>query len=132
MAKRLSGADAAALHFAGGAPGRLMSDADLTAARESAQRMLDSVTGKPSARYEAAWTTATTKARGSFADTLDALTTLLHARARDSAAGGEDRRALAASRAIELVEVAKERIETNVSPQLITVNLLRDLQELLA
>lgn len=132
VAKRLSGADAAALHFAGGAPGRLMSDADLTAARESAQRMLDSVTGKPSARYEAAWTTATTKARGSFADTLDALTTLLHARARDSAAGGEDRRALAASRAIELVEVAKERIETNVSPQLITVNLLRDLQELLA
>ena len=130
--QRLSDSDGDALQFAGGAPGRLLSDAELRAARESAQRMLDTLTGKPSARFEAAWTTSTTRARGTFADTLDALTTLLHARARQSAAEGEERRALAASRAIELVEVAKERIETNVSPQLITVNLLRDLQELLA
>ena len=130
--KRVSAADAAVLEMAAGAPGRLLSDAELDAARETAQRMLDSIAGKPSARYEAAWTTSSAKARGSFADTLDALTALLHARARDSAARGEERRALAASRAIELVEVAKERIETNVSPQLITVNLLRELQELFA
>ena len=120
------------VQLSAGAPGRLLSGADWAAAHDTAQRLLDSISGKPSARYEAAWTTQSTKARGSFADTLDALTSLLHARARDSAARGEERRALAATRAVELVEVAKERIETNVSPQLITVNLLRDLQELFA
>ena len=130
--KRVKSADADALAFAAGAPGLLLSDADLGAARDAAQRMLDSVAGKASARYEAAWTTSAAKARGSFADTLDALTSLLHSRARDSAARGDERRALASARAIELVEVAKERIETNVSPQLITVNLLRDLHELFA
>jgi DNA polymerase III subunit delta' len=130
--KHLPKVDAATIEMAAGAPGRLLSDAELDAARESAQRMLDSIAGKAGAPYEAAWTTSSAKARGSFADTLDALTALLHARARDSATRGEERRALAASRAIELVEVAKERIETNVSPQLITVNLLRDLQELFA
>ena len=128
--KRVKSLHAETMELASGAPGRLLSDADLGAARESAQRMLDSVAGKPTARYETAWTTSAAKARGSFADTLDALTALLHARARDSAANGDDRRALASTRAIELVEVAKERIETNVSPQLITVNLLRELQEL--
>lgn len=122
--------DAERMELAAGAPGRLLSDANWTEARESAQRMLDSIAGKPSARLEAAWTTASNKARGGFADTLDALTALLHARARESAARGEERRALAATRAVELVEMAKERIETNVSPQLITVNLLRDLQQL--
>jgi DNA polymerase-3 subunit delta' len=130
--KRVKGTDTNALELAAGAPGLLLSDADLGAARDAAQRMLDSVAGKAAARYEAAWTTSAAKARGSFADTLDALTTLLHSRARDSAALGDERRALASARAIELVEVAKERIETNVSPQLITVNLLRDLHELFA
>ena len=32
----------------------------------------------------------------------------------------------------EVIEVAKERVASNVSPQLITVNLLRELQELLS
>ncbi len=130
--KRVKSADADALALAAGAPGRLLSEADLSAAREAAQKMLDAISGKASARFEAAWTTSSTKARGSFADTLDALTTLLHARARESSARGEEHQALAATRAVELVEVAKERVETNVSPQLITINLLRDLQELLA
>src|SRR5688572_14168013 len=120
------------IELAAGAPGRLLSGAGWTEARDAAQRMLDSISGKASARFEAAWTTSSTKARGSFADTLDALTALLHARARESSARGDDHRALAATRAVELVEVAKERVETNVSPQLITINLLRDLQELFA
>ena len=120
------------IDLAAGSPGRLLSGAGWTEAREAAQRMLDSISGKASARFEAAWTTSSTKARGSFADTLDALTTLLHARARESSSRGEEHRALAAARAVELVEIAKERVETNVSPQLITINLLRDLQELFA
>lgn len=127
---RLPGATTQAVEIAAGAPGRLLSSADLGAAIRSAQRMLDSVSAKQSARYETAWTTSSKEARGSFADTLDALTALLHARARDSASAGDQRQALASTRAIELVEVVKERVETNVSPQLLTVNLLRDLQEL--
>ena len=90
------------------------------------------MTGKPAARYEAAWGQASTKARGSFADTLDALTVALHERARTSVRQGADRAALDVSRAVEAVEVAKERVAGNVSPQLITVNLLRELQELLS
>jgi hypothetical protein len=33
---------------------------------------------------------------------------------------------------MEAIEVAKERVASNVSPQLISVNLLRELHELLA
>jgi len=120
--------------FAGGAPGRLLEGAMWNQAVDSARRLLESVGGKPSATYEAAWAQASTKARGSFADALDALTVALHERARTSAprgtGGGGERAALAATRAIAAVEVAKERVASNVSPQLITVNLLRELQEL--
>jgi hypothetical protein len=98
----------------------------------NARRMLEAVSGKSSSRYEAAWAQASTRARGGFADTLDALTVALHEQAQQSVRRGSERAALAASRAVEAVEVAKERIASNVSPQLITVNLLRELQELLS
>lgn len=120
------------LSYAGGAPGRLLAGEMWQDAVQTARRMLDSVTGKPASRYEAAWTTSSSKARGAFADTLDALTIELHQRARIHAKRGSEGAALAATHAIEAVEVAKERILTNVSPQLITVNLLRELQELLS
>ena len=121
------------VEFAAGAPGRLLASEGWTVALESAQRMLDAATARRSgARYEAAWGQASNKARGAFADALDALTEKLHRRARDAARQGVDRDALAASRAVERVELAKERITQNVSPQLITVNLIRELQELLA
>lgn len=118
--------------FAGGAPGRLLSGAAWSASMASARRMLDAVSGKPGASYEAAWAQASTKARGSFADTLDALTVALHERARAAVKRGAEAAALAATRAVERVEVAKERVTSNVSPQLITVNLIRELQELLS
>ena len=94
--------------------------------------MLDAALGKRPARFEAAWAQASAKARGAFADSLDALTERLHERVRGSALRGADAEALAATRAIDAVEVAKERITSNVSPQLVTVNLIRELQELLA
>ena len=118
--------------FAGGAPGRLLAGAAWTQALENARRILEAASGSASAPYEAAWGQASTRARGSFADTLDALTIALHDRARTSVRRGAGHTALAATRAIEAVETAKERIETNVSPQLITVNLIRELQELFA
>ena len=117
--------------FAAGAPGRLLAGAMWNQAIDNARRLLDAVIGKPAAPYEAAWSQASTKARGSFADTLDALSVALHDRARTSVRGGSDRNALGATRAIDAVEAAKERIAQNVSPQLITVNLIRELQELL-
>jgi DNA polymerase-3 subunit delta' len=116
--------------FAAGIPGRLLAGAEWTVALENARRMLEAVSGKPGARYEAAWAQASTRARGSFADTLDALTAALHARAKTAVRHGANRSAVADARAIEAVEIAKERIATNVSPQLITVNLLRELQDL--
>ncbi|MEX2153041.1 MAG: hypothetical protein WD825_06845 [Gemmatimonadaceae bacterium] len=118
--------------FAGGAPGRLLAGAMWAQAIDNARHLFASVSGKPAARYESAWSQASTKARGSFADTLDALTVVLHDHAHASLRRGAEQDALAASRAIDVVEVAKERVAGNVSPQLITVNLLRELQELLS
>ena len=118
--------------FSAGAPGRLLAGAAWTQAIANARLMLDAVTGKPSARYEAAWAQASVKARGAFADALDALTVALHERARKSSRHGDDESALAATRAVDAVEVAKERVASNISPQLVTANLLRELQELLA
>ncbi len=138
VSKRLKGervpaSPADRLKFAAGAPGRLLWGAEWSLAMETAERMLASIAGKEtSRRYDAAWQQASSKARGSFANVLDALSVALHARARDAANGGSERQALGASRAMEAIEVAKERITTNVNPQLITVNLLRELEELLA
>jgi len=120
------------LAFAGGAPGRLLAGAAWSRAIDNARHLFASVSGKPAARYESAWSQASTKARGSFADTLDALTVVLYDHAHAALRRGADQDAFAASRAIEAVEVAKERVSGNVSPQLITVNLLRELQELLS
>jgi DNA polymerase-3 subunit delta' len=123
------------VRFASGAPGRLLWGAEWSVALDTAERMLASIGakgGKTEHRYDVAWQQASSKARGSFADTLDALSVAVHARARDAAARGSQRQALGASRAMEAIEVAKERITTNVNPQLITANLLRELEELLA
>lgn len=117
--------------FASGAPGRLLGAAEWAAALENARRFLEAAAGKGS-RYEVAWSQASSKARGSFSETLDALTAELHQRAKASVAHGSNASALGASRALEVVELAKERIASNVSPQLITVNLIRDLQGLLS
>jgi DNA polymerase-3 subunit delta' len=121
------------IRFAAGATGRLLAADSWGVALEIADRMLEAASARrPGPRYDAAWGQASNKARGAFADTLDALTEKLHGRARDAASRGAERDALAASRAVERVEAAKEKITQNVSPQLITVNLIRELQELLS
>lgn len=120
------------VQFAAGAPGRLLTGAEWATALDQAERMLESVTLRRGARYEEAWGQASTKARGSFADALDALSAALHARARAAAGRGAETEAAGAARAMEAVEVAKERVASNVSPQLITVTLLREIEECLA
>ena len=131
-AERVPASAADRLTFAAGAPGRLLWGAEWSMAMETAERMLAGVGSKSSSRrYEEAWQQASSRARGSFADTLDALSVALHARARDAASQGSERRAFGAAKAMEAIELAKERITTNVNPQLITVNLLREIEDLL-
>jgi DNA polymerase-3 subunit delta' len=115
---------------AAGAPGRLVAGELQRDVMAQAQRLLDAATSRDrAARYRAAFTQGGSRARGSFADTLDALTTLLHARARSAAAAGEQHIAVGAARAVESVELAKERAAGNVNPQLLTASLLHDIAE---
>lgn len=117
---------------AGGAPGRLMAGELQADVGLQARRLLDAAAARDrSARYRVAFVQGGSRARGSFADTLDALTTLLHDRARAAAAVGDDHGALGASKAVEIVELAKERAAGNVNPQLITASLLHDIAQLI-
>ena len=72
------------------------------------------------------------KARGAFTTALDALTTLLHDRVRAAAERGHPEAARAAAKAIDAVEAARLRATGNVNPQLITSELLRQLERLMA
>ena len=72
------------------------------------------------------------RARGAFSTALDALTTLLHERLRAAVARGNAHDATSTARALDVVERAKEHATGNVNPQLITSELLRKLEGLLA
>jgi len=125
------GSEAERIRASAGAAGRMLSGDSITDAGQAADRILASLSGKPSAKFEAAWFQASAKARGAFADSLDELTVRLHDRARAAARQGDAREALAAARAVDVVEVAKERVQSNVSPQLVTASLVRELGDLL-
>jgi DNA polymerase-3 subunit delta' len=117
---------------AGGSPGRLVASELQRESLSQAQRLLDAASSRDrAARYRAAFVQGGSRARGSFTDTLDALTSLLHDRARDAAASGDESGAVGAARAVDAVEAAKERAAGNVNPQLLTASLLHDLAELL-
>ena len=121
------------LRAANGAPGVLLANADGAEAIERARRMLDAAAAGD--RREQARTSlaqGSTKARGAFTTALDAMTTLLHERVRASAERGNAPGAGSAARAVDLVELAKERAAGNVNPQLITSDLMRELEALLA
>lgn len=115
------------VRFAAGAPGRLIDARDRAAARKSAGRILDAASATPADRLKAAWSQGVAGARGGFSDTLDELTVLLHERVRDAVTSRDDARALAASRAMNVVEEAKLMAAGNVNPQLVTASLLRRL-----
>lgn len=119
--------------LAGGAPGRLLSSVETDAANRAAQVLLDAATsGNRATVLRAAFVQGASGARGSFSETLESLTSKLHARARHATEAGDDRTALAASRAVDLVEDAKLLAAGNVNPQLVSARLLTDLSSLLA
>jgi DNA polymerase-3 subunit delta' len=72
----------------------------------------------------AAFTAGSSKARGAFTDVLDALTVLVHERAREAAQRGDEAQARRAARIVPLIEEAKESAAGNANPQLVTAQLL--------
>lgn len=119
---------------AGGAPGTLLDSAERGAAVRDARQLLDVATRAGRAdRLRFAFARGSAGARGAFSEMLDALTVALREDAAQGSALGADgrphdaARALAASRAVCSVEEAKARADGNVSPQLITAWLLRQI-----
>lgn len=117
---------------ANGAPGALVAGAEWADALVRARRMLHAASnGDRREQARTALLQGPSKARGAFSTSLDALTTLLHDRVRAAAESGNAAAARAAARALDVVEVAKARATGNVNPQLITSELLRQLQRLM-
>jgi len=111
------------VRMAGGAPGALIGAVDRSVAVDRARQLLTAAETGREAMLRAAISSSSSKARGSFSDVLDALTVLLHERARDAAQRGDEPTARRAARAIPEVEQAKRLAEGNVNPQLITARL---------
>lgn len=130
--EKLGGGVAERVRLAEGAPGTLLGCGERAAAREHARGMLEAVREGREQRMRAAFAQGSAGARGAFSDTLDELTRLLREQARAAAVRGDGRAALGASRAVERVERAKALAEYNVSPNLVTAGLLRELAETLA
>ena len=121
----------ARVRTAQGAPGRLIGGAGKAEALGHARRLLEAaVSRRRTDLPRAVLSLGKTRARGSYAETLDALTLLLHRRVRDTVASDPET-ALAAGRAIAPVERAKALAHGNVNPALITSSLLRELREIL-
>lgn len=116
------------LGLAAGAPGRLFAGAAQGVAEEQAERMLKAAaSGRTSDRIRAAMAAGSSKARGTYSDSLDALNRLLHARLRAATDSGRDDEALRASHAIAEVERVRFYTTGNVNPQLLTASLLNNI-----
>lgn len=118
--------------LAAGAPGSLLAGAEWAEALARAGRMLDAAANRDRRdQMKTALLQGSSKARGAFTTALDALTTLLHDRVRTATERGNDGGAAAAARALHEVELAKERAAGNVNPQLVTSELMRQLEGIL-
>lgn len=127
----------ALLAQAGGAPGRLLEDGASVDARDAARQLLDAALAPRAPNGDAlralvAASSGVSKARGAYADALDALSALLHERIRDALDRSLARHARHCAMAIATLETYKLRTRQNVTPQLLTAALLDDLADLLA
>jgi len=94
----------------------------------AARKLLDAaVSNHTSARHAAALAVGSSGARGAFTDVLDSLVIILGERMRAALHDGNEHRALAVSRVAEKVGEARILATSNVNPQLITSNLLREI-----
>jgi len=113
---------------AAGAPGTLFTGEADAKATVNARRIVDAATAaRPSGMHAIALSQGSFGARGSFSDTLEALVELLGERARDALHRNDTSAAASASKAVDAVLRAQTWTETNVSPQLITSKLIREL-----
>lgn len=111
-----------------GAPGRLLTGEADAKATVNARRIIDAATGaRSSLHHSTAMQQGAASARGAFSDTLEALVALLGERTREALHRNDDRAAAAASKAVDAVLRAQTNATGNVSPQLITSRLIRDL-----
>jgi DNA polymerase-3 subunit delta' len=101
-------------------------------AAAAAVQLYDAAKGDDGARYRVAFRQGSAGARGGFTASLDALTALLHDKARAAAENDHDVSAAGHSRAIAVVEEAKRLARQNGNPQLITATLLMDLAPLVS
>ena len=116
----------ARLALAGGAPGRLFGGTAQADAMEQAKKLLAAASGSRRAeRIRVAMGQGASRARGGYADALDALSLLLHERLRSAVIASNADLALRLSRAIAEVEKTKERTTGNANPQLLTAMLLK-------
>jgi DNA polymerase-3 subunit delta' len=119
------------IRFAQGAPGALLAASGLRESLDQANRLVAAATsGDPADRFRLAFTQGASKARGGFAQMLEALTVVLHQRLREAVLQG-DERASRDARALEAVERAKTLVTGNVNPQLVTASLIRQLEGLI-
>jgi DNA polymerase-3 subunit delta' len=120
------------VRLAAGAPGRLFTGATEARATINARRIVDAATSaRPALAHSTALAQGSTGARGNFADTLEALVELLGERVRDALHHNDLRAAASAAKAVDAVLQAQVYASGNVSPQLVTSRLIRDLGETL-
>jgi DNA polymerase-3 subunit delta' len=125
-----------ALARANGAPGELFAGESMAAAFGSARKLLDAALAPNTPdgmaeRVKAAARQGVAGARGSFSDTLDALTHLLHARTQQLVHAGRESDARRTASALVHVETAKTKAQGNVSPQLLSAALVSTLHRTL-
>lgn len=119
--------------LAAGAPGKLFGGSAQAEAYGQARKLLAAASGTRRAeRIRLAMAQGTSKARGGYADSLDALSRLLHDRLRSAVQRGDESSALRITHAITEVERTKEQTTGNANPQLLTavmlMNIAPDLQ----
>jgi DNA polymerase-3 subunit delta' len=125
-----------ALARARGAPGELLAGESMTAAVASARKLLEAALAPATPegtveRVKAAARQGVAGARGSFSDTLDALTMLLHARTEQLVHAGRHADARRTASAMLLIETAKTKAQGNVSPQLLSASLVNALHRIM-
>jgi DNA polymerase-3 subunit delta' len=122
------GSAAERVRTAAGAPGRLFSGSTEAKATMNARRIVDAATGlRPTLVHSTALAQGSMGARGAFSDTLDALVELLGERVRDALHRKDLPAAASAAKAVDAVLQAQTYASGNVSPQLVTSKLIRDL-----
>ncbi len=123
--------DDARAELAAGAPGTLLASSSREEAVAAARQLLAAAVGDRATQARTILSLGGSKARGFFSDMLDAMTSLLHQRAREAVLHNDPHAAVAASRAIDAVQEARESAGNNINPHLLGAALVRRLERTL-